>query len=143
MLNWWMWVVLGLVLLSCEVLTPGFYLFFLGFSAIVVGFIVLAAPDQPVWLPWLLFSLISAISLYFFRRPLLERFQRTRQVREVDTMIGETAVTMEEIPAGGIGKAELRGSSWNARNIGTQPVARSQRCIVEKVEGLTLFIRTQ
>jgi membrane protein implicated in regulation of membrane protease activity len=48
---------------------------------------------------------------------------------------------MEEIPSNGIGKAEMRGTSWNARNIGDKPLARGERCRVERVDGLTLVVR--
>ena len=35
---WWLWIVLGVVLLAAEILTPGgFYIFFFGASAICVG----------------------------------------------------------------------------------------------------------
>jgi membrane protein implicated in regulation of membrane protease activity len=48
---------------------------------------------------------------------------------------------MEDIPGQGIGKVELRGSAWTAQNLGTEPIPRSTRVRVEKVDGLTLFIR--
>jgi inner membrane protein len=35
---WWIWIVLGLVLLLGEMLTPGgFYILFFGIGAIIVG----------------------------------------------------------------------------------------------------------
>jgi membrane protein implicated in regulation of membrane protease activity len=38
MLTWWMWMILGLVLLACEMITPGtFYFMFLGISGVLVG----------------------------------------------------------------------------------------------------------
>jgi inner membrane protein len=42
-----------------------------------------------------------------------------------------------------VGKAEMRGTSWNTRNIGDQPLARGQRCRVERVEGLMIFVRAE
>ena len=68
--------------------------------------------------------------------------ERTRvpEGGEVDSLVGETAVVMEEIPAGAIGKVELRGSSWSARNISGQALARRERCKVERVEGLMLWV---
>jgi membrane protein implicated in regulation of membrane protease activity len=61
----------------------------------------------------------------------------------VDTLVGEVATVIENIQAGSVGKAELRGTSWNARNMGSQDLARGQRCRVESVDGLTLFIRAE
>ena len=60
---------------------------------------------------------------------------------QVDSLVGETAVALEEIPAGGVGKAELRGSSWSARNLGESPIQLNQRVRVERIDGLTLDVR--
>ena len=49
----------------------------------------------------------------------------------------------EEIPARGIGKAEMRGTSWSAHNISEQSLARGQRCRVERIEGLTIYVRAE
>jgi membrane protein implicated in regulation of membrane protease activity len=59
----------------------------------------------------------------------------------VDSLIGETALALEDIAPGAIGKAELRGACWTAHNAGDKPIHRSERPKVERVEGLTLYIR--
>jgi membrane protein implicated in regulation of membrane protease activity len=143
MLTWWMWMVLGLVLLACEMITPGiFYFMFLGISALLAGLVAWLAPDLPAWVPWLLFSIFSAVSLAFFRKPLMEKFKLSgKHGHHVDSLIGETALALEDIAPGAIGKVELRGASWTACNAGTQAIQRSGRPKVERVEGLTLYIR--
>jgi membrane protein implicated in regulation of membrane protease activity len=37
----------------------------------------------------------------------------------------------------------MRGTSWSARNIGEKSLARGERCKVERVEGLTIYVRTE
>jgi len=59
----------------------------------------------------------------------------------VDSLIGETALALEDIAPGAIGKVELRGASWTACNTGPQAIQRAGRPKVERVEGLTLYIR--
>ena len=39
---------------------------------------------------------------------------------DVDSLVGETAVAQQDIPAGEIGRVELRGTSWSARNRGAR-----------------------
>ena len=69
---WWLWLVLGLLLLGLEALTPGgFYVLFFGVGALVVGTLVGLGASGPVWLQWLLFSAISVVSLLLFRPYLL------------------------------------------------------------------------
>ncbi len=141
---WWMWMVFGLLLLAGELTTPGgFYLMFFGISGLCLGLITALAPGLSLWIQWLLFTVFAVITLLFFRRPLLQWFRRASPVREVDSLVGETATAMDDIPVDAVGKAELRGTAWTARNIGDKPLARAQRCCVERVDGLTLFIRGQ
>jgi membrane protein implicated in regulation of membrane protease activity len=143
MLSWWMWMILGLALLACEMITPGtFFFMFLGISGILAGLVAWLAPDLPAWVPWLLFSIFSAVSLAFFRKPLMEKFKLSgKHGPKVDSLIGETALALEDIAPGAIGKVELRGASWTACNAGTQAIQRAGRPKVERVEGLTLYIR--
>ena len=71
----------------------------------------------PPWMQWLLFSLLSIVTLSLFRRPLLKRLRPATMAQEVDSLVGETAIVLEDMAAGAIGKVELRGSAWSARNV--------------------------
>ncbi len=140
-ISWWMWFVLGILLLLAEFLTPGalFQLFF-GLGAIAVGLLEATGVGMSLPSQLLLFLAFSLGSLLLLRKPLRVRFGRSPE-EEVDQLVGETVVAMEDIAVNGIGKAELRGSVWNARNAGETVITRSQRCRVERVQGLTLWIR--
>jgi hypothetical protein len=142
---WWLWVLLGLGLLGLEILTPGgFFVLFFGCGALAVGALVGAGLLQAAWAQWLTFSLLSVVSLLLFRGPLLRRIKEQGGLPpEVDSLVGETAVVMEEIQGGAIGKVELRGAAWSARNLEPSPLARGRRCRVEKVEGLMLSVRAE
>lgn len=140
--QWWGWLLIGLVLIGAEILTPGLFLIFLGLAAVIVGALSAGGLLPAMWLQLLVFAVLSALSLVLFRRPLLARLRLAGTGSDdVDNLVGETAVALDELPAAGVGKVELRGSTWNARNAGTVTVARGERCTVEKVEGLTLVLR--
>jgi membrane protein implicated in regulation of membrane protease activity len=137
---WWYWLVLGMILLAAEIITPGgFYLLFLGLSALAVGTIVGLGLMDMVWLQWLLFSVISIASVLIFRGPLLERM-KPHEKEMIDTMVGELATPLNDLTPGATGKAELRGTTWSARNSGHSTLQKGQRARVERVEGLTLWI---
>jgi membrane protein implicated in regulation of membrane protease activity len=91
---------------------------------------------------WLLFTLLSVLSLVLFRQPLMRRFNLSSG-RPVDRIEGEAAIVLEEVAPGAVGKAELRGTTWSARTTGGLALARGQRCRVERVEGLTLWLRAE
>jgi|SRR5688572_8703790 membrane protein implicated in regulation of membrane protease activity len=139
---WWYWMVFGLVLLAAEMTTPGgFYILFFGLSALIVGTLAGIEIVQAVWLQWLLFSVIAVGSLLFFRGPLLSRLNDNRRGRpEIDSMVGEVAIPLETLAVGATGKAELRGTTWSVKNVGTTPFSKGQRGKVTNVDGLTLWI---
>ena len=139
---WWLWLFLGLILLGIEVMTPGgFYILFFGLSALVVGALTGFDVVQSEWAQWLLFSLLSIGSLLVFRNPLrrLTHVDASKDDR-VDSLIGESALVLDGLAPGEQGKAELRGTVWNAKNSGAVPLSKGQRAKVAKIEGLTLWI---
>ena len=58
-------------------------------------------------------------------------------------MVGETATPLDDIAPGAVGRAELRGSAWSARNASGVTIARGQRCRVVKVERLMIFLEPE
>ena len=142
---WWYWMVLGLALLAAEMTTPGgFYILFFGLSALLVGTLAGLGIVNVDWLQWLLFSVIAIGSLLLFRGPLIARLSHGRKAHaDVDSMVGEVAIPLEALPAGATGKAELRGTTWTARNVGPTAFRKGQRGKVTKVDGLTLWITAE
>jgi hypothetical protein len=63
--------------------------------------------------------------------------------KDVDSLVGDTAVPLEDIPAGAVGRAELRGAVWSARNQDRMTIARGERCKVVGVDRLTIFLKPE
>ena len=138
-MEWWLWLVLGLLLAGLELATAGgFYLIFFGVSAMFIGLMGAIGLSGPLWMQWLVFTILSVIFLMVFRRPILRMLNV--ETAPVDSLVGQIAVAEEAIAPGGIGRAELRGSTWSARNLHSAGLARGQRCRVERVDGLMLFL---
>ena len=142
---WWLWVLLGLGLLAFEVLTPGgFFALFFGLAALLVGALTGLDASGPLWLQWLLFSGISVGFVLLLRRPLLARVKTTpRSLPPIDSLLGEVATLLEDLPPGAVGRAELRGSGWTVRSVEPKTLAKGARCRVERVDGFTLWIRPE
>jgi membrane protein implicated in regulation of membrane protease activity len=138
-MSWWLWVLAGIGLLFVEMVTPGglFALFF-GVGAFCVA--ILAALEVPAVAQWLAFTAISLVLLATLRRSLKDRLFR-REAGPVDSLVGEEVVLLGDLPAGGEGQAELRGVPWSARVASGIPLRQGQRCRVERVEGVTLWVR--
>lgn len=140
---WWAWILAGLALLGLELLSGTFFLLFLGAAALLIGLFAVFGGSGPLWMEWLLFFILSAALVFLLRRPLLGRFRIESDPRDIDALVGGTAVASESIPPGEIGKVEMRGTSWSARNAGQIPLAAGQRCVVTGVQGLSLAVRAE
>lgn len=140
---WWMWVFLGLGCLVAEVLLPGgVFMLFFGAAALLLGGLVAVGVGGPVWFQWGAFSVLSVVSLLTLRSPILRWVQRGGDHSgAVDSLLGKTALLSEDLAPGAEGKAELRGTSWTARNVGDEPLTQGEIGVVVQVEGLKLLVR--
>jgi membrane protein implicated in regulation of membrane protease activity len=137
---WWMWTVLGLALAIAEAQIPtNFFLLAFGVGGLVVGALVGLGLGGPPWVQWLTFSVTSVAAVLVFKRTLTQNDVS----HTVDDLRRESAIVIEDIPAGGIGRAELRGTTWGARGADGAALARGTRCRVERVDGLTLWLRAE
>lgn len=139
---WWIWVVIGIVLLAVELASTTMHVGFFAAGALFVGLLIGVGWDPELWQELLMFTAFSLVSLFFIR-PIIARKLRLHETKVVDTFIGEQATAMDDIDVHGLGKAEMRGSTWNAQNVGTTRLARGQRARVERVEGLVIHIKAQ
>lgn len=141
---WWIWAAAGLLLLGLEFLTPGgFFVFFFGVGAFAASACAAAGlMNLPAQLG--VFGVISAVSLVVLRKRLVEKFQAGPDLqRSLGDVAGGVAVASEDIPAGGLGRAEYRGTPWTARNESPGPIKKGQRCRIESVEGLTIRVKPE
>jgi membrane protein implicated in regulation of membrane protease activity len=143
-LLWWHWLVVGLLLVLAEMATAGgFFVIFFGIGALVVGILAGLGYAGPLWMQLLLFCVISVLSLVLFRSRMLRWVQLDPQRPEVDALVGEIGIINEPVAPAGIGKVEVRGSAWNARNVSQTLLARGARCRVVRVDGLMLDVEPE
>jgi membrane protein implicated in regulation of membrane protease activity len=141
---WWHWLVIGLILVGLEMAAAGgFYVIFFGIAAIVIGSLHMFGVAGPVWFQFLLFSVLSVASLLLFRTPMLRWLGADLAGVDVDSLVGETATPLEQIEVGAVGRAEMRGTVWSARNTDNRPLARGERCIVASVDRLMILIKAE
>ena len=141
---WWHWLILGLLLIVAELaVSGGFYIIFFGFAALIVGILTVFGLAGPTSVQLLAFSVLSVGSLLLFRNRLLQWFQKSPQRPAVDAIVGEVALAVDDLAPGGVGRVELRGTPWSARNVTARMVARGVRCRVVRVEGLMLHVEPE
>jgi inner membrane protein len=139
-MTWWIWILIGVALLAIEFASSTLHLGLFAVGALVVAILVGVGVDIPLWGQLAIFTGVSVFFL-FFVRPTLVRKLKLHESRTVDSLVGEQAVALDEIGPAGLGKAEMRGSTWSARNVGETALMRGQRCVVAAVEGLVIHVR--
>ncbi|MDP6559580.1 MAG: NfeD family protein, partial [Candidatus Binatia bacterium] len=108
-MTWWIWILLGLLLLMVELTAFGdFYIIFFGLGALIIGLLVALEIGGPLWVQWLLFSIISLAAMLLLRRHLIRMIQPKGRDSAEDNLVRKTAVVIEEIGAGRMGKVETR-----------------------------------
>jgi hypothetical protein len=141
---WWHWLILGLVLVALEMAASGgFYVIFFGIAAIAIAGLRAVDLAGPAWVQLLLFSVVSVASLLIFRQRLLKGWQLEGGAADIDSLVGDTAFALEDIPAGAVGRVELRGTTWSARNSTAEAIPKGRRCTVVRTSQLMLFIRPE
>jgi membrane protein implicated in regulation of membrane protease activity len=140
-MSWWLWVLFGIGLLVVEMVTPGglFALFF-GVGAFLTA--VAAALGAGPIVQWLAFTAVSLLLLVTLRRTLQEKlFSRGAAPPVQSDIVGEEVTLLADLAEGGEVQAELRGVPWSARAASGLALRKGQRCRVERIEGLTLWVR--
>ncbi|MDQ3283656.1 MAG: NfeD family protein [Acidobacteriota bacterium] len=137
---WWIWVLIGFALLAVEFATTTMHVGFFAVGAFVVAILVGFGVPMSLWVQILVF-VIATMLAFFFLRPLLMQKLRLNEKKVVDSLVGEKAIALQDIPVGESGKAEMRGTSWSARNVGETGLIAGQRCVVADVEGLVIHVR--
>ena len=142
-MSWWYWLAIGLILVLLELAASGgFYVIFFGVAAIAISGLHLFGLAGPLWSQLLLFSVFSVAALMLFRRPVL-RLVQPEGPTDVDSLVGDIAFPIEDIAPGAVGRAELRGTVWTARNGTSSVLTRGERCRVVSVDRLMIFLEPE
>ncbi|MBK5260238.1 MAG: NfeD family protein [Thermoanaerobaculia bacterium] len=138
---WWIWVLVGFALLVIEFASTTMHIGFFAAGAFLVALAVALGWNSSLSAQIIAFTVTSLLALVVFRPIVMRKLKLRGDGHEVDAIVGQQAIAMDEIASGAIGQAELRGSTWSARNVGASSITKGQRCAVEKVDGLQLHIR--
>jgi membrane protein implicated in regulation of membrane protease activity len=142
-MSWWLWLIAGAALLALElfVIDAQFYLVFLGISAALVGLIGLAGVELPAWVNWLVFALLSLVTMVAFRERVYRLVRGRTGVVEERLTIGDRVTIPSRLEPGQSARVEYRGSTWTARNVDQVALEAGREAFIAHVDGLTLHVR--
>lgn len=140
-LVWWHWVVLGMVLIGIEMLTPTFFLMWFGLGALLMGAVVAVLPlgFTAQVLGWAVASLLmTGVWLKFFKNP-----DRTHAGQAKEGVLGVTGLVTRAIPEMGEGemmfqRPVLGSDRWPV--VADTPIAAGEKARIVDVLGQTLKV---
>ncbi len=139
---WWAWLASGGALMALEltVADASFYLIFIGVAAVIVGVAEAGGAGLPMFGQWLSFAALAIIGMVFFRDRLYERWRGNAPGFD-GSGVGERVEVAEDVPSGGRTRVAMRGSQWDATNVGASPIASGTVAEVVAHDGNRLDIK--
>jgi membrane protein implicated in regulation of membrane protease activity len=110
----YLWAAVALVLIAAETIAPGAFLMWLGFAAGVMFLLVLAFPDIPLLAQAALFTLLSFVFVFVYRKWFRDRDRKTDQPalnRRTAALVGRV-VTLERAIERGRGRVQIADAYW-------------------------------
>lgn len=136
----WYWWVAAVLLLTVEMLAPGFFFMWMAISAFIVGCIVLLIPAASADVQLLLFSVLAVVSILVWNRmvkPIPAETDHPLLNKRGAQYIGRVFTLQEAIVNGG-GKIKVDDSIWKVRG---KDCSAGSRVRVIAVTGTVLEVR--
>ncbi len=136
----WYWWVLAVILLGIEILAPGFFFLWLAISGFVVGSVLFAAPETSLEIQLFIFSFLSIISIFLWRRYGAQHQPETDHPllnKRGQQYVGRTFTLFEAIE-NGRGKVKVDDSIWRVQG---EDCALGTQVQVTGVDGTILHVK--
>ena len=139
---WHIWIIFGIMFFVIEVFTPGFFFASLGVGAFVAS---IAAYYEFSLTAQICSLTVGTFVVFIGVRPILETFQSTKSDKRkigVEALIGRKAIVVEYIDHKvNKGRIKIGGEEWKACCIDECDLEKDSFVIVEKIEGVTAFVK--
>jgi len=136
----WHWWILAIVLMCIELFAPAAFFIWCGIAAAIVGLIVLVLPAMSWEVPFLLFAVLSVVSVLVGRKYLQQRgameSDQPMLNRRGEQYVGRV-FTLNEPIVDGTGRVQVDDSSWRIEG---QDMAAGVRVKVVAINGSTLIV---
>jgi hypothetical protein len=138
-IEFWHWWIAAIVLVVIEVFAPGTVALWMGISAAVVGFLLLAAPDLTWQTQFLVFAVLSVATVvgwraYQLRHPTVS--DQPTLNRRGEQYVGRT-FTLDEAIVNGRGKIHVDDTMWKVEG---RDLAQGTQVRVTGVDGTVLTV---
>lgn len=138
----WLWLIGGVLLLTAELIAPGYFLMFIGAAAVATGFVSLALP-LPLAAQLGLFAVLGVlVTRYGGRRAYASRYDHSTDPllnNPSGRLLGRVVVVTEAVDRNG-GRVRVGDGEWSARG---HPAAVGDRVRIVDVQGNCLHVEPE
>jgi len=143
----WLTVLVGTILIGCEIFSPGFFLAVPGTVLVILGLLMVLGVDIFSNGIGIIIGIISAlvasvITVWMYSR--LTPGNQNPQSTSQDTLIGlQGIVTVPVIPTDISGKVTIDGQEWSARSTAdVQMIPPGTAVVVVSAQGVHVVVKT-
>ncbi len=140
----WTWLVLGVVLVTVEVVTPTTYLLWPGIAALVIGLIAMVAGPFDWRIEGLIFAAVSIGATFVWRRYLDRRGQAPTDApllnQRAQQYLGRQA-SVSQTFVNGHGTIKLDDSQWQAHAVDGTDFEAGAPVVIVEVAGTMMGVR--
>lgn len=140
--EWWTWIVGGIVLILAELAIPSFFIVWFGLGALLVGLLALAF-DLSLTAQLATWTLASLAMVVLWFRVFKQSFQKTRIGTADGNVINEIGLLVSAVAPFERGKVRFQGPLLGSEEwicMADTPIAAGERVKVLSVEGSFLKV---
>lgn len=131
-----LWLIAGLILMICEMLSGGFFLIFIALGCFGAG--LASSFGVSMWVESLVCAVIAVVGVIALRRPIQARMLKSIRI-EAD--IGKEIRVDAAIAPQHKARITYQGTPWSATNIGAQAIELGDHVVIVGIDGNILLIR--
>lgn len=135
----WVWVAVTVICIVVETLTLSLTTIWFGISAFVMVF--LAFTPIPFVAQLFIFVVVALILLIFTRPLLKQKLNKNKIATNYERIIGQIALVTKKIDAINKGSIKINGMEWTAAVNEDIILEEGSKCVIEKIEGVTAFVK--
>lgn len=134
------WLAILVLMLVVEMITLGLATIWFAGGALVAFISSLLGAPIPVQI--VLFVVVS-LGLLIGTRPIaVKYFNKKRTMTNADSLIGKTAVVLEEINnLQAQGRVQVDGQEWAARSLNNTVISEKKEVLIEEISGVKLIVK--
>ncbi len=137
---WQYWLIIAGIFLIAEIITTGFFVFWLGIGALIAMCVSFFIDNLIVQM---VVFLISSVILIFATKPFIKKFLDNDKKTETNvfSLIGKKALVIKDIDnIDGKGQIKVDGEIWSAESANTSNLEKGTEVKIIKIDGVKAIV---